>query len=68
MDDWIATTEQMPPLFTDVRIKLGNNPRHDPGDVVLDDTGWWVGYQRAYHPDEVTHWRHKTPADTGEGE
>ena len=54
---WIPTDKVLPSLYADVRIRLKDNPSHDPGNVILDSTGWWAGYQRAYHPDEVSHWR-----------
>ena len=57
MTDWTPVAKAMPPLFTDVRIRLKDNPDRDPGNVILDTTGYWAGCQRAYHPDEVSHWR-----------
>jgi hypothetical protein len=49
----------LPPERTDVFIRLRDNPAHDPG-LCLWSGSLWVGYQRAYLPREVSHWRYPT--------
>jgi len=60
---WIAVQDELPPEYTDVEIRLKDNPLHNPGLIVRQGE-WWAGYERAYGMNEVSHWRY--PPDYSE--
>ena len=63
--DWILISDRLPPEQTELRIRLKNNPTHDPGNMLWMsfssdkqdiDIGMFVGYNINHFCKEVSHW------------